>query len=93
MYIGEPQSVILEFSGRVIGVMYDKFGEGLKIKRISENVCRAKVEVHVSPTFWSWLFMYPKDIHLVEPRELVSEYISHIKTVLNRAYQDVNEYV
>ena len=85
MYMGETQTVTLEFIDSVIGTMFDKFGEELKIERIGEGLCRAQVKVQVSPTFWSWLFLYPVEIRIVEPKELAAEYVRQLRGALNTA--------
>lgn len=64
--------------------MYDKFGEGLKIERVRANLCRAQVEVQVSPTFWSWLFLFPEEIRIVEPEALVDEYEKQLRLCLEQ---------
>ncbi len=91
MYMGETQTVTLEFIDSVIGTMFDKFGEGLKIERVGENRCRAQVTVQVSPTFWSWLFLYPVEIHLIEPKELTVEYARQLRDALNTAEAGIKD--
>ncbi len=81
MYLGERKSVTLQFHDRLIGIIYDKFGEDLDITRINDHSCEAKVDVQISPPFWSWLFMLCDDLRLTAPEELLEEY----KTQLDKA--------
>ena len=80
MYMGRTQRVTLAFTDQMIGAMYDKFGERLKIERIGENRCRAQVEIQESPTFWSWLFLAPGEIWIEEPEEAVEQYKKRLKS-------------
>lgn len=79
MYLGETREVTLQFHDRLLGVMYDKFGETLTVSRIDNSHCEAKVSVQISPPFWSWLFMFSKDLRLTEPGDLVERYASLVK--------------
>lgn len=58
MYGGQPTDITIQFSDKLIGVVYDKFGEDTKMVRINENNCVASVKVQISPTFWGWLFQF-----------------------------------
>ena len=83
MFMGKTRTITLEFSDHLIGVMFDKFGEDLIIERVNANLCRAEVEIQISPTFWSWLFLYPGEIRIVKPKELVEKYAKRLREALN----------
>ena len=51
MYGGQQVDVVLEFDDKLIGVVYDKFGEDTKMIR-SGDKCIATVKVQISPVFW-----------------------------------------
>ena len=36
-------------------IIYDKFGEDIKIQKISDGWLKCNVEIQISPTFFSWL--------------------------------------
>ena len=88
MYMGRTQRITLTFTDQMIGAMYDKFGEGLKIERVSDQFCRAQADVQVSPTFWSWLFLYPGKIRLTEPKELAEQYAQRLRDALAAAEEE-----
>jgi len=79
MYLGEKKTVTLHFHDRLIGVMYDKFGEDLHISRLDSQRCKAQVNVQISPPFWGWLLQYPKDLYLAGPDDVVSEYSEQLR--------------
>lgn len=84
MYQGESREVTLRFRDRMIGLLYDKFGESLQITRIGSELCEAAVTVQISPPFWSWLFMLHESLRMTGPEDLVEEY----KARLGKALQE-----
>ena len=84
MYLGETKAVTLQFHDRVIGWLYDKFGEKLQIRRIGPNLCETQVNVQISPPFWSWLFMMQDDLTLVGSVEAIDEYKSHLESAMGK---------
>ncbi|MPN08417.1 hypothetical protein SDC9_155699 [bioreactor metagenome] len=74
MYGGSTEDCVLQFDNSLIGVIYDKFGENTKMKRLNNDVCAATVKVQVSPTFWGWLFQFPEKMKISSPENLVEEY-------------------
>lgn len=81
MYGGEVKEVTLQFTPDLIGVIYDKFGYGTKIRRNNE-ICRATVEVQVSPTFWGWMMQFPTKMKIYFPENLKRQYIELVKSAL-----------
>ena len=79
MYGGQPVDIVIEFDDKLIGVVYDKFGENTKMIRTHEHTCVATVKVQVSPTFWGWLFQFGKQMRILSPSTLIEEHRSMIK--------------
>ena len=77
MYGGEAVEVVLEFDESLIGVVYDKFGEGIKMNRISESKCEAEVKVQLSPVFWGWIFQFAGQMNIVAPCGVIEAYKLH----------------
>ena len=69
--------VVLEFDDKLIGVVYDKFGEDTKMIR-SGDKCIATVKVQISPVFWGWLFQFGKQMSVISPAEVTEKYKSQI---------------
>ena len=81
MYQGETQTVILQFHDSVIGLLYDKFGESLEIRRIGDRLCETQVEVQLSPPFWGWLFMLRDNLTLIGPEDVIKAFRAHLEAV------------
>lgn len=76
MFGGKLEAVVLEFDRSLIGVVYDRFGEGTKMMTMPENKCVASVKVQISPVFWGWLFQFAGKMTILSPRTLVEQYRS-----------------
>ena len=79
MYGGQPVDLVIEFDDKLIGVVYDKFGEDTKMLRAQEHKCVATVKVQISPTFWGWLFQFGKQMRILSPTNLIEEYRNMIR--------------
>ena len=80
MYGGRTEKVTLLFDKKLIGTVYDEFGEKTKIKKKGEQYSAA-VEVQISPTFWSWLTTFKGNMIIAEPQELSDEYKSWLREI------------
>ncbi|MBR1382413.1 MAG: WYL domain-containing protein [Ruminococcus sp.] len=80
MYGGRVEKVTLQFDKKLIGTVYDKFGEKTKIKK-KGNDYLATVEVQISPTFWSWLTTFKGNMIIAESVALKDEYIGWLEGI------------
>lgn len=74
MFGGQLEDVVLEFDRALIGVVYDKFGESVKMIPSGESRCIATVKVRISPVFWGWLFQFAGQMDIISPAKLQEEY-------------------
>ena len=74
MYGGQPVDITIQFSDKLIGVVYDKFGEDTKMVRVNNEECVASVKVQISPTFWGWLLQFGKQMHILSPVSVIEMY-------------------
>ena len=80
MYGGRTELVTLQFEKKLIGSIYDKFGEKTRISKCSDEYVVA-VEVQISPTFWSWLITFKGQMKLTSPESVISEYKEWLKDI------------
>ena len=78
MYRGEPVEITLQFDNKLIGSVYDKFGENTKMVRLNAEQCVANVKVQISPTFWGWIFQFGKQVQILNPDHIKKEYQNKI---------------
>lgn len=77
MYGGQPVDIVIEFDSKLIGVVYDKFGEGTKMMRSSDDKCIATLKVQTSPVFWGWLFQFAGQMKIISPDSVIEDYKKH----------------
>lgn len=82
MYGGRPMDVVLEFDAKLIGVVYDKFGEDTKMIR-SGGKCIATVKVQISPVFWGWMFQFAGQMKVLSPDTVIAEYKKQVEMLVN----------
>ncbi|MCD8013976.1 MAG: transcriptional regulator [Lachnospiraceae bacterium] len=82
MYGGELQTVILEFDIRLIGMVYDRFGEKISMMPAGIDKVAATVDVQISPTFWGWLFQFGKQMRVISPEVVVKEQRERIEELM-----------
>ena len=74
MFGGRVEDVVLEFDRSLVGVVYDRFGESVKMIPSGEKNCIATVKVRISPVFWGWLFQFAGEMRIISPATLQEEY-------------------
>lgn len=82
MYGGQSVDLVIEFDDKLIGAVYDKFGEDTKMIRTHEHGCVATVKVQISPTFWGWLFQFGKQMRILSPANLIDEYTTIVSELV-----------
>lgn len=83
MHSGELAKVKLEFRKSQIAPMVDKFGEGLRMKQVGDDLCTAIVEVRVSKPFFGWLAQFGNEMRIVEPERIRTQYRNYIASILD----------
>lgn len=81
MYGGKIRKVRLSFDESLIGVIFNKFGEEISIKK-SGSRFTASVEVQLSPTFWRWLTQFPNQMEIVSPVDVKETYTAWIRSAI-----------
>ena len=86
MFGGQPEDVVLEFDRALIGVVYDKFGEAVRMMPSGENKIVATVKVRIRPTFWGWLFQFGTQMRILSPADLTEEYSRQIRLTMQQLH-------
>lgn len=77
MFGGQIEDVVLEFDRSLIGAVYDRFGENIKMMNSSDSKCITSVKVQISPVFWGWLFQFAGQMRVISPENVVTAYREH----------------
>ena len=82
MFGGREEIVTLEFENRFIGVVLDRFGKEVPVRRRDEEHFSVRVQVALSGQFYGWLTGLGVGAKIIAPVEVKEEYHSHLRRVL-----------
>ena len=83
MFGGKIRKIRLAFDECLIGVMFNKFGEEMSIKKSGKRYI-ATVEIQISSTFWGWLTQFPALMEIVSPADVKDAYLAWVRSVLTK---------
>lgn len=84
MFQGEQQRVTLRCARRIVGVLYDRFGDELTVRPdVASDCCQVSIAVAVSPQFYGWLCGLGEEITVLAPDTAVQGYRAHLTAVLH----------
>lgn len=81
MYGGATEDVILTFPERLAGVVIDRFGKDISLRKVQDGL-RARVKVVVSPQFYGWLAAVGKGVNIAAPEHVRKQYIEWLQDLL-----------
>jgi len=81
MFNGPQATVELQFDRKLIDAVHDKFGESVDIISCKRRLCKATVEVLVSPVFFGWCFQFGRSMKVLSPAFVGDELRTHLKQV------------
>ena len=84
MFGGEAERLTLEFSNSLIGVVIDRFGKDIPIRKADEEHFQVSVDVVVSEQFFGWLFGLGTGARIVSPRsaaERIKKLLEDVKNI------------
>ena len=84
MFGGREEIVTLEFANRFIGVVMDRFGKEVPVRRRDEEHFSVRVQVALSGQFYGWLTGLGIGAKILAPAEVLEEYREHLEKVLGQ---------
>ena len=65
----------------LIGVVIDRFGTDIDLARVDEDHFSTKLQVGISPTFFSWLFLFGDQAKITAPEHVVDQVRNQVKEI------------
>jgi predicted DNA-binding transcriptional regulator YafY len=84
MFAGEERTVRLLCDNSMIGVVVDRFGQGVALRTYDEAHVIARADVQVSTQFFGWLAGLGGKIKIESPEDVAEEYQAHLRKILSR---------
>ena len=82
MYGGELSTVTLLFPKKLTGVMLDRFGKDVLLKRDSEEMYSVRTDVIISGHFFGWLAGLGKQVKIISPDSIRQQYKIYLSDIL-----------
>lgn len=83
MFGGKEEMVTLMFPVRMIGIMIDRFGKEINLRKKDDDICSIRVNVAVSEPFFGWLTGLGSEVKLISPPSVAKMYKEYIQDILN----------
>ena len=83
MFDGPEEEVTLRFRPELMNQITDRFGTEVKIENKKAKSMEVTVKVHLSPTFYAWLFQYVGEMTVISPEHVVSQYAERLGHALD----------
>ena len=74
MFGGKEEKIKLQFDNSLIGVVLDRFGKDVMIRKADENSFIIHVDALISPTLLGWLFEFGNLVKILEPEDLIEKF-------------------
>lgn len=82
MFGGETQTVTLMLPEELIGIILDRFGREIDIRRLPENRVSVRVRVTVSMQFYGWISGLGGEVTISGPGEVKEGYRDYLRRIL-----------
>lgn len=85
MFSGEEETVRIRFPEHLLGVIIDRFGKEVPIRRFDDGGYVARISVFVSEQFFGWLTGLGKSVIIISPEGVKEEYKHFLEGII-KAY-------
>ncbi len=92
MFDGPEETVVLRFRPDLMNSIVTRFGRDLCLSNITEASVDVTVTVHLSPTFYGWLFQYAGEMTIAGPEYVREAYAKRLKKALEDIGFDAESY-
>ena len=82
MFAGEEETLTLICENALIGVIIDRFGQEVSVRKRDENTFFLRTKVAVSRQFFGWLSGLGKKVRLHAPEEVAKRYQTYLRDIL-----------
>jgi predicted DNA-binding transcriptional regulator YafY len=83
MFDGPEETVVLRIRPHLVGQVIDQFGDKLEMVNSRTDRMDVRVTVHLSPTFYGWLFQYTGEMTVIAPEHVREAYAGYLQEALD----------
>lgn len=82
MFGGEQEIVMLQFPEDMIGIVLDRFGKDIDIRRVDDGFVNVRIKAAVSGQFYGWITGLGEKVSVLGPEHVRAGYIAYIKKIM-----------
>jgi len=82
MFSGEEETISLKVKTPMIGVILDRFGTDISLRRLSEEEAEVRIVVEVSNQFFGWLAGLGDGVEILSPEPIRMGYLQHLQKII-----------
>ncbi len=82
MFGGETETVTLRLPESMIGIVLDRFGREISIRKLEEGVAGVKIRVAVSMQFYGWLTGLGREVCILTPEYVKKGYADYLGEII-----------
>lgn len=82
MYGGEEEIVTLQLPNSLAGVVFDRFGRDVSVRKLQGEQFAVHVKVVVSRQFYGWLAGIGKEVKVTAPEHVRESYLAYLREIL-----------
>lgn len=83
MYGGDEEMITLQFSGKLIGVVIDRFGKDVSLRKRGDDLYSVRIPVAVSNQFFGWLAGLGSEAMILSPEHVNKEYREYLQKIIS----------
>ena len=91
MFGGETQTVTLKLPEGMIGIILDRFGREIDIRRLKEGMVSVRIRAALSGQFYGWLTGLGSQISILAPEDVKEDYVRFLNEIVEAYRRDKNE--
>lgn len=82
MFNGTENELEIQFDNNLIGVVMDRFGKDIPIRKSSKNHFTTTIKVNISTQFYGWLSGLGGGARILSPASEATQYIAHLNKIM-----------
>lgn len=88
MFHGCVYQTVLEFEPGVLGAVYDKFGEDIRVRKVDSGALRVTLDITISDPFYGWVFQFGPKMRILSPEPVRKGFLDHARNTIARYETD-----
>ncbi|MDD3238476.1 MAG: WYL domain-containing protein, partial [Lachnospira sp.] len=83
MFHGEEENITLRCENSMAGIIIDRFGKEVPLRKDGDEYFTARVKVAVSHQFYGWVVGLGTGIQIAAPEKIKADYKEYLKHIIS----------